>query len=311
MDRRRFIYRTTGFVAGGILLHSVPFKLFAGTEIPDIAVIKSSDYYKATQKAIQELGGMKRFVPPGAKVGFLVNSDFTEPGTFTHPDIVLATMFLCWEAGAKGMVFLQPVKEDFWKRSANYAKHRFLIDSSTAVASNVFPAEYNIDDFIILDSIENGKYLKNVEIVRKYWEVDVFINLPILKHHSSTIVTGAMKNMMGLTTRKTNVTFHLGSGKRNDPEYLAQCITDLNLVRKPDLIVADATKFITANGPEGPGPLKQPDLVVAGTDSVAIDALAATYIDMEPKDVLTVVKGYEAGLGEMDLTKMNILETTA
>jgi uncharacterized protein (DUF362 family) len=141
--------------------------------------------------------------------------------------------------------------------------------------------------------------------------VDVFINLPILKHHASTIVTGAMKNMMGLTTRKTNVTFHLGSGKRNEPVYLAQCIADLNLVRKADLIVADATQFITANGPEGPGPLKVMDHVIAGTDPVAIDALAATYLDMQPSDVLSVQKGYELGLGEMDLARMKIVETSA
>lgn len=306
MDRRKFIYRTSGFLAGSVVLNAIPFRVLGESVVPDIAVVKSSDYYKATEKAIFELGGMKRFVRPGSSVGVLVNSDFTEKGTYTNPDIVLATLFLCWEAGAREIVFLQPVKDEYWRRSAYYTKYSYLISGSESVRSNVFPAEYNIEDFIIMDSIEGGKNLKNVEIVRKIREVDVFINLPILKHHASTIVTGALKNMMGLTTRKTNVTFHLGSGKRNDPVYLAECIADLNLVRKPDLIVADATVFITANGPEGPGPLKQEDLVVAGTDAVAIDALAAKYLDMEPSEVLSVQKAYDAGLGQMDLSKLNI-----
>jgi uncharacterized protein (DUF362 family) len=311
MNRRRFIYRTSGFVAGGIILNSLPMKLLADTGLPDIAVVKSSDYYKAAQKAIQELGGMRKFVPPGSSVGFLVNSDFTERGTYSHPDIALAAMYLCWEAGARSMVFLQPVKTEYWQRSKQYASHRFLVESSSEVRSNVFPAEYNLEDFIILDSIEKGTCLKNVEIVRKIREVDVFINIPILKHHGSTILTGALKNMMGLTTRKTNVTFHLGSGKRNDPEYLAQCISDLNLVRKPDLVLADATEFITANGPSGPGPLKQLDIVLAGTDPVAIDALGATYLDMLPADILSVQKAYEAGVGNMNLEELNIIETQA
>lgn len=311
MDRRRFIYKSSGFIAGGFLLGSAPVKLLASPSAPDMAVVTSKDYFKATQKAIQELGGIKRFVYPGARLGFLVNSDFTEKGTYTHPDIVLATMFLCWEAGVNEMIFLQPVKEEFWRRSSNYASLRFLADSSKSVKSNVFPSEYNIEDFIILEKIEGAKHLRNIEIVRKIREVDVFINFPILKHHSSTMVTGALKNMMGLTTRKTNVTFHLGSGKRNDPEYLAECIADLNLVRKPDLIVADATEFITANGPEGPGPLKNPDQVIAGTDPVAIDAMGATYLDFQPSEVLSVQKAYDVGVGEMDLSKLIISETTA
>ncbi len=311
MNRRNFIYKTGGLIAGGFLLNSLPARVLANNPLPDISMTRSTDYFLATEKAIQDLGGIKRFVPPGSRVGFLVNSDFTEPGTYSHPDIALAAMYLCWETGATEMTFLQPVKEEYWRRSDKFHQYRFLPEASKMVKSNVFPAVYNIEDFIILETIDKAIYLKNIEIIRKIREVDVFINIPILKHHASTIVTGAMKNLMGLTTRKTNVTFHLGSGKRNDPEYLAQCIADLNLVRKPDLILADATRFITANGPEGPGPVKQLDLVIAGTDSVAIDALGATFLDMLPSDILSVQKGYDLGLGEMDLSKLNIVETTA
>jgi uncharacterized protein (DUF362 family) len=138
--------------------------------------------------------------------------------------------------------------------------------------------------------------------------VDVLINIPILKHHSTAILSGALKNMMGLCTRKTNVTFHLGSGVRNDPEYLGQCIADLNLVRKPDLIVADASEFITGNGPSGPGPLRKLDLVVAGTDPVAVDAFGAKCLEMVPEDIMTVKRAYEIGIGEMDLSKLTICE---
>jgi len=160
-------------------------------------------------------------------------------------------------------------------------------------------------------AIDGAVELKNVEIIKKISEVDVFINIPILKHHGSTILTGALKNMMGLCTRKTNVTFHLGSGVRNDPEYLGQCIADLNLVRKPDLTVADAIEFITGNGPAGPGPLKRLDLVVASPDPVAIDAFGATCLDAEPSDVISVKRAYEHGIGEMDLSKLSIMEIQA
>jgi uncharacterized protein (DUF362 family) len=308
MDRRNFLYRGSGIIAGSMLLNLVPIKLFAGNIHPDLCKVKSTDYYQATFKAIEELGGIKRFVPFGSSVGFLINSAFDERGAYVNPDIALAVLFLCWEAGAAEMTLLQPVSMDYWKRSEKFSKHRFIINELKQVESNNFPAVFIENDFKLMETISGAKALKDVEIIRKVSEVDVFINIPILKHHGSTILTGALKNMMGLTTRKTNVTFHLGSGKRNDPEYLAQCIADLNLVRKPDLTVADATEFITGNGPAGPGPMKKLDLVVAGTDPVAVDAFGSACLDASPADILTVAKAYEHGIGEMDLAKLSVAE---
>jgi uncharacterized protein (DUF362 family) len=311
MDRRNFIYRGSGLLAGSMLLNLTPLDLFGNVSRPDLCKIKSSDYYKATQKVVNELGGINRFVPRGSSVGFLINSAFDEPGTYPHPDISLAMLFLCWEAGAREIVMLQPVSTDYWQRSEKFDSHRFIVNGLVQVESNVFPSVFNEEDFEIRATINGAVELKDIEIIKKIRDVDVFINIPILKHHATTILTGALKNMMGLTTRKTNVTFHLGSGKRNDPEYLAQCIADLNLVRKPDLIVADAIEFITGNGPSGPGPLKKPGIIVGGTDPVAIDAFGATCLDAEPSDILTVQKAYEHGMGEMDLSKLSIVEIQA
>jgi uncharacterized protein (DUF362 family) len=308
MDRRKFLYRGSGIVAGGILLNFTPVRLFGNIAIPDLCMVKSSDYYAATLRVVHELGGINKFVPFGSSVGFLINSAFEEPGTYPHPDISLAMLFLCWEAGAKEIIMLQPVSDEYWRRSEKYDKYRFITDDLIQVRTNEFPAVYNDQDFRIMETVKGAVALKDAEIIRKISEVDVYINIPILKHHATTILTGALKNMMGLTTRKTNVTFHLGSGTRNDPEYLGQCIADLNLVRKPDLVVADAIEFITGNGPGGPGPLKRMDIVVAGTDPVAIDAFGATCLDMDPSDIITVKKAYEHGIGEMDLTKLSIVK---
>jgi len=311
MDRRNFIYRGSGLIAGGMLLNLVPLRIFGNINLPDLCMVKSSDYYKATLRVVHELGGITKFVTHGSSVGFLINSNFEEPGTYPHPDIALAMLFLCWEAGAKEIVMLQPVSIDYWRRSEKFDKHRFIIDELAQIERNEHPAVYNEQDFRILETIDGAVALKNIEIIQKISEVDVFINIPVLKHHGTTILTGALKNMMGLCTRKTNVTFHLGSGVRNDPEYIGQCIADLNLVRKPDLTIADATEFITGNGPAGPGPLKKLDLVVAGTDPVAIDAFGATCLDVDPTDIITVKKAYELGIGEMDLSKLSILEIQA
>lgn len=310
MNRRRFILRGSGLLAGGLVLGSNPMELFGKPAPPDLCLINSTDYYQATFKAVHEMGGIRKFVSPGSSVGFLINSAFDQPGTYPHPDIALAMLFLCWEAGAREIVMLQYVDKTYFQRSRLFDKHHFIIDELVQVNGNQFPAVFNEHDFMVMETIDGAVQLKDVEIIRKIHEVDTFISIPILKHHALTVLTGALKNMMGLTTRKTNVNFHLGSGQRNDPEYLGQCIADLNLVRKPDLIVADAIEFITGNGPSGPGPLKRLDLVVAGTDPVAVDALGATYLDMLPEEIVKVQRAYDHGIGEMDLSKLSIVELT-
>ncbi len=308
MDRRKFISRSSGFLAGGLMLNFTPARLLADAATPELCIVESGDVYQSALRAIHELGGIRRFVSPGDSVGFLINSQFDEPGTYPHPDIALATLFLCWEAGAREIVMLQPVFDHYWKRSNQWAKHAFILDGLKEVKSNNFPAEFNDTDFRIMPVVKGAVHLKDIEIIRKVHEVDVFISIPILKHHPSTIVTGALKNMMGLLTRKTNVTFHLGSGKRNDPEYLGQCIADLNLVRKPDLIVADAIEFIVGNGPSGPGPMKKLNQVVAGTDPVAVDAIGARNFDMRPDEVISISRAHDLGIGEMDLSKLSVVE---
>jgi uncharacterized protein (DUF362 family) len=108
---------------------------------------------------------------------------------------------------------------------------------------------------------------------------------------------------------EVNRFFHTGDTEQpDDIEHLDQCIADLNLIIKPDLCVVDATELITTNGPFGPGKLVKPQKIVAGVDRVAIDAYCCTLWGMEGKDIIMIKRGYEHGLGEIDLKKVKIKE---
>ena len=95
----------------------------------------------------------------------------------------------------------------------------------------------------------------------------------------------------------------------HEREYLAQCIADLNMVRKFNLYVVDATEFITTNGPSGPGNLRKLNKVVAGTDPVAVDAFCCRYLNLDPEKELMIKKAYENNLGKINLSKLHIVET--
>lgn len=313
ITRRKFIEKSgvIGVAAAGVVTFPGLSSCSLFKDPADIAVVQGLNYFENTIRAIEQIGGMKRFVPSGSKVGLLINSDFDVHGAFVNPDISIAAIKMMVDAGASEITCLQVVKEEYWQRSNYYEEYKEMISSLNQIEKNVFPSEFNDEDFVRFENMEGAISLGKTEVVKKWLDCDVFVNIPIAKHHMSTLLTGALKNIMGVSTREANITFHLGSGTRNDPDYLAQCIVDQNLLKKTNLCIVDATEVIIDNGPSGPGTIETPAKIVAGTDIVAIDALCSTFIGYEPDEILTTVKAHEMGLGNMNYNELNIVELTA
>lgn len=312
MDRREFIKTgiKTGVAMGSLSVLPQLFakELSSDGSYPDISIVNGEDYFNNTLEAIRQLGGIERFIKKGDKVGLLANSDYKKPGAYTRPDIVLAVAHLCLEAGAGQVYCLKNESEKYWRRSPLFDAQRKLISSLK---------EDNTDHRMV--DIPNGKVLKEAKVLGGFLEYDKVINIPILKNHGEIRMTCTLKNTMGVSAFSTNVQFHTGPNvitgavkalidNYHDKEYLAQCIADLNLVRKFDLYVVDATEFITTNGPYGPGKLSRLNKVVAGTDPVAVDAFCCRYLKLEPEKELMIKKAYENKLGEINLKKLNIRE---
>jgi uncharacterized protein (DUF362 family) len=113
---------------------------------------------------------------------------------------------------------------------------------------------------------------------------------------------------MGASHPTDNRLFH-PSFEGEDLLRMEQCIADLNtVVRKPDLIVADAMTILTSKGPFGPGDIAKPQKVIAGIDRVALDSYGATLLGLEGNDVKMITDAHKLGLGEIDLDKVRIQE---
>jgi hypothetical protein len=104
ITRRTFIKGSTALDVSSILGGSIDGWMhnpaFAASDI-DIAAVQGADYFKNTIKAVELLGGMDKFVSRQAKVGLLINSSGDNPGSYVRPDITLAVIRMCREAGAK------------------------------------------------------------------------------------------------------------------------------------------------------------------------------------------------------------------
>ena len=273
--------------------------------IPDLAVVTGTDPLLAVNKGLEALGGIKEFVPAGSSVGLLINAPswWNKPGSYTHPEVVLAAILAALEAGAKEIHYLIDPAADFWKRTPLAAKYEKEIGAVKKCSGNY-----------VEKAVAKNKTLKKTSVVKEFLDCDVFVNLPIIKHHVGVGMSGNLKNLMGVNTNASNQFFHAGSGAKgeyDDIPFLAQCVADLNTLRKPDLCIADATEFLLTNGPAGPGELRKLGKVILGTDPVAVDAYSAPLVNLKAADVLMITKSVERGVGRMDLAKLAVKEITA
>jgi len=309
IGRREFIKKSAKIGFSAAVGSSAIYQLVDGSicafgeEKIDIAVVSGGDYLNSTTRAVELLGGIKKFVPKNSKVAILPNTQSRHPGTYTKPEIVRAVIKMCKEAGAKEINCLSWLTKKHWEGTG-------LAQAVEEEGANL--KLINMDDESLYKQVQisDGKALKEAQIMKELYRNDVFINMPVTKDHAGNKFTGTMKNLMGLNFRRNNRTFHKEGWKteRSAIEHLDQCIVDLNTVIKPDLNIVDATEFITTNGPMGPGKLLKPQKIVAGTDRVAIDAYCTTLWGLNAQDIIMINSGYKQKLGEINLKKVKIKE---
>lgn len=114
------------------------------------------------------------------------------------------------------------------------------------------------------------------------------INLPVPKTHYLTKVSIAMKNLKGFLKREDKPLFHRVG--------IHEAVVELNKIIKPSLNLVDFTSPVQ----------NHPGFILAGSDIVAVDAISTALMDVNPDEVKTIQLGYKAGLGEMNMAKIDI-----
>jgi uncharacterized protein (DUF362 family) len=139
--------------------------------------------------------------------------------------------------------------------------------------------------------------------------VDKIILLPCLKTHRYARFTATLKLAVGFMLPRERATLHLMN--------LEEKIAELNTVFKPDLIVMDARKCFVTYGPEK-GEVRDPNLVLASTDRVAIDVEGVKILKSYPADnklkllpweFLQIKRAVELDLGVKSEKDYQVLET--
>lgn len=137
-----------------------------------------------------------------------------------------------------------------------------------------------------------------LEIAEPVLNTDNLINVPVMKTHIQTKLTLGIKNLKGVVSPASKRAMHRGDLERS----LAQLCNTL----KPKLTVIDGLIGMEGLGPAVFGKPKTPNLIIAGEDSVAVDAVTASIMGHDPNTIDHIVIAHELGLGEINLDNVKI-----
>jgi uncharacterized protein (DUF362 family)/NAD-dependent dihydropyrimidine dehydrogenase PreA subunit len=145
-------------------------------------------------------------------------------------------------------------------------------------------------------------YPRRYFVSNAYFQADVVINLANLRSHTDVVLSGAIKNMFGMVVGKRKALIH--HLFRNNPSGFSRAIADIHRVVKPQLSFLDLTTVLEGHGL---GSAVRPvGVLLASTDAVALDTLAAQIIGYDKLPIWTTHHAGRLGLGCSDPSQITV-----
>ncbi len=181
-------------------------------------------------------------------------------------------------------------------------KHKMVTDKHGVPCVHLYEPEVEWvvyepkQPFLVLDKI----FPDGVRIPKMFHDTNI-IQLPTVKTHVFTTITGAMKNAFGglLSERRhwTHASIH---------ETLVDLLTIQQDIHSGLFAVMDGTF-----AGDGPGPramrVHEKDIILASADQVAIDAMSAKLQGFDPMSIPFIRLAHERGLGVGDPREIEVV----
>lgn len=305
MKRRGFIKSAIfGGVSGIIGIAAKPvlskeMELYSNQDNDLVAVI-GGEPKEMFNKAIEEMGGMTKFIKKGSKVVVKPNIGWDKRPEFaanTNPDLIEAIVSSCLKAGASEVTVFDNTCDEWQACYKNSG-----IEDAVKKAGGKMAFAHD-ERYYKSVSLPSAKRLKETKIHEAILNCDVWINVPVLKNHGGARMTIAMKNYMGIIWDRRYL-------HGND---LQQCIADCSTYeKKPVLNIVDAYRIMTRNGPKGKTveDVQLSKALFISTDIVAVDTAAVRFFNQFVKvpleDVSHITIAEQMNLGTTNLDSLKV-----
>lgn len=276
----------------------------------DVAKIKA-----AVKQAVElAVGSIDNVIKPGQKVLVKPNLAFQAPPTsfaVVDPRTLEAILLYLKEESKAGEIAVG----DNPSLGMHVGKARpAFAQSGLEEASKLGGADriiYFDETETVHVKVPGGKFLREADVWKPFLDADVVINVPKMKVHLAKTVTLGLANWQGILRNdhpheggKDGKGLHTNQQGQHrmdiDPK-----VVDEYRIRKADLTITDAVIAMEGQGPHVGEPIEM-GLILAGTDTVAVDAVTAACMGFEPIEIPAVRIAYHEGLGEMRLDHIEV-----
>ncbi len=245
----------------------------AETDVAYVALVKTTDRAAGVQRAIELLA-----VNPARSLPVLLkpnlNSADATPAS-THPDVLRSLTLALQEMGARSITIGERSGMGS-TRQVMQQKGVFDLADELGLQTAVFD-ELDEKEWVMHHSTD-FHWPNGFAVPKLLLDSPCVVQTCNLKtHRFGGHFTLSLKNSVGFVAKTVssggiNYMEHLHSSS-----YQRQMIAETNTVYKPSLIVIDGVEAFVSGGPDV-GQLVQPEVVLAGTDQIALDAVGVAIL---------------------------------
>jgi uncharacterized protein (DUF362 family) len=245
-----------------------------------------------------------------------------DPRATTKPQVIQALAKLMKNAGkdvsigegsaaAGGFNALDNITYRTKNRELLEAMQQFVFDELgyTEIAHSLKIPLINLHLGEMVDvEVPNGFAYQNITLHHSLTKIDLLCSVPMMKTHILATVTLGMKNLIGLYPGTIYSTVRAGvhdhAADAGSPGVAFETI-DMMRANKLGLVVVDGSTAMEGNGP-GNGTLVPMDVIIAGTNPLATDMVAASVMGFEPEEIPTFLWANKAGMQPQSLDEIDI-----
>jgi uncharacterized protein (DUF362 family) len=291
-------------------------------DIVSIAKIRDDQIGAAVKEAIDILGGIEAVTQGKERIMLKPNLVADSPTFTTKPEVVRALAELMKKAGKQVLIGEGSAAaggfnadENGVYRTQNRAlldamqQHVFDVLGYTELARSLDIPLVNLHSGEMVDVPVSGGYVfDHITLHRSLVDIDLLCSVPMMKTHALATVTLGMKNLIGLYPGPVYYSvrswLHEHASQAGSPG-VAYEIVDMVKANKLGLVVVDGSTAMEGNGPTD-GTLVDMGVIVAGTNPLATDMVAAALMGFEPEEVPTFVYAQQAGMTPTRLDQIEV-----
>ena len=252
-------------------------------------------------KAVNLIGGFNKFVNKGDEIWLKPNFNTADPQpASSDPEFVKAVIELLFEHGAGKVIIGESSMVSLSARKV-LAETGMITKAEEAGADLVF-----FDEGKWVKVATGGKYLKEVSLPENALKAEKLVYVCCMKTHKWAKFTLSLKLAVGFMKPSERMMLHA--------RHLEEKIADLNLVVNPNLIIMDGRKCFITGGPAN-GELREPNVILASGDRIAIDVEALKIIQsyegasltQNPWSYTQIRRAAELGIGVKDEKEYDVI----